>query len=151
MMDTRAEADTEEGRQGRDRLVADVLDRGHEPLVDGLVPKLLSPVTMETRPDVVKELVTMVRSASVDGAVAALLAMRDRGAVTDILAGLDFPTLVLAGENDQITPPPVARGLAANMPRARYEMVPRAGHVPPLEEPEATTNLVATFLESLGT
>ncbi len=151
LMDTRAEADTAEERRRRDRLVADVHDRGHEPLVERLVPRLLSPVTMETRPEVVEELVTMVRSVSVDGVVAALHAMRDRGAATDILAGLDIPTLVMAGENDQITPPTVARGLAANMPRARHEIVLRAGHVPPLEEPEATTNLLAAFLESLGT
>lgn len=62
------------------------------------------------------------------------------------LPDMRFPTLVLWGESDRIATPEYGRRLAAAMPRARFEIIARAGHLPQIEQPEATVAAIAAFL-----
>ena len=55
-------------------------------------------------------------------------------------------TLVIAGEYDRLTPPAAAHALAALIPGARYELVPRAAHAPFLSQREQVERLVSDFL-----
>ena len=82
--------------------------------------------------------------------VGALAAMRDRPSSEALLPTLaDLPTLVIVGEGDVITPPEHARALAQAIPGARLAIIPGAGHLPPVEQPEATTRSLREFLESI--
>ncbi len=84
------------------------------------------------------------------GIVGALAAMRDRGDNTPLLRELgEIPTLVVVGEQDQTTPPQVVRGIAEAIPGAMLSVIPGAGHLPPVEQPLATTRVLAEFLQSL--
>jgi poly(3-hydroxyoctanoate) depolymerase len=56
------------------------------------------------------------------------------------------PTLVMSGEADPIVPPVNARILAARIPDARLELMPGAGHLMLLENPEDSANAIAKFL-----
>jgi poly(3-hydroxyoctanoate) depolymerase len=56
------------------------------------------------------------------------------------------PTLVLSGADDPLVPVHNARLLARQIPRARLELVPDAGHLWMLEQPEASAALVGEFL-----
>ena len=56
------------------------------------------------------------------------------------------PTLVLCGADDPLVPAQNARLLARQIPRARLELVPDAGHLWMLEQPEASASLVGEFL-----
>ncbi|MCK8681432.1 alpha/beta fold hydrolase [Streptomyces lichenis] len=62
------------------------------------------------------------------------------------LGRVTVPTLVLVGEEDTSTPPPVAARIAARIPGARLERIPRAGHTLTLERPEAVTSALRAFL-----
>ena len=66
----------------------------------------------------------------------------------DRLGGITAPTLVIAGEQDLLTPPWVAREVAAGIPGARFELVTGDGssHVLPLERPDDFNQLVTNFL-----
>ena len=64
-----------------------------------------------------------------------------------LLAGL--PTLVVVGEQDELTPPALARTLADGIPGATLSIIPGSGHLPPVEQPLATTRVLAEFLQSL--
>jgi 3-oxoadipate enol-lactonase len=59
------------------------------------------------------------------------------------------PTLCVVGEADGSTPPGLVRDLAALIPGAGFEMVANAGHLPCIEQPEATAALIAGFLDRL--
>ena len=73
--------------------------------------------------------------------------MRDRTDSTALLGELDgIPTLVIVGEDDSITPPAVAREMAAGIPGARLEVISGAAHLPPLEQPRTTARLIAEFV-----
>jgi pimeloyl-ACP methyl ester carboxylesterase len=66
------------------------------------------------------------------------------------LAAITVPTLVLWGEADRIATPAYGRAFAAAIPGARFEIVERAGHLPQLEQPEATFAAIDAFLKDAG-
>ena len=52
------------------------------------------------------------------------------------LARIKLPTLVLVGEGDQITPPDAAKEMHDSIAGSRLAVIPRAGHMSPIEQPE---------------
>jgi len=60
------------------------------------------------------------------------------------------PTLVVAGADDQITPPACGEVLARGIRGARLEVIERAGHQAPLEQPDAFEAVVVGFLRELA-
>ncbi len=151
LMDTRADADTAEARRSRDAAAATAKDRGAPAIADAMLPKVLAPATLGRRPDLAEGLRALMSSTPVAGIVGALAAMRDREGSETLLATLaDVPTLVVVGEADALTPPDQARAMAKSIPGARIAVIPGAGHLPPVEQPEATTERLREFLRSLG-
>ena len=78
---------------------------------------------------------------------AACMALIDADLVADLPA-LAVPTLVICGELDQATPPELNRLIATKVAGARYTELPRCGHCPPLEQPEAFLAAIAEFLDA---
>jgi pimeloyl-ACP methyl ester carboxylesterase len=66
------------------------------------------------------------------------------------LADLHRPTLVVWGESDRIATLGYGRALAAAIPGAAFASVPEAGHLPHIEQPEATFAAIDGFLDKLG-
>ena len=68
----------------------------------------------------------------------------------DRLAEIDAATLVMVGEQDLLTPPWVAREVAAAIPGARFHMIEGDGaaHALPLERPAEFNEIVIRFLTS---
>lgn len=62
------------------------------------------------------------------------------------LGDVSIPTLVVWGESDRIVTPDYGRALAAAIPNARFEIVREAGHLPQIEQPEATFAAIDAFL-----
>lgn len=65
------------------------------------------------------------------------------------LGEITAPALVLCGTEDQMTPEKHARFLADALPHAEFKLFPGAGHMLPLEQPEAVTEAVRDFLRVL--
>lgn len=53
--------------------------------------------------------------------------------LSERLAEIELPALVIVGSKDRLTPPFHARRLAARLPNARLELLPGCGHMPMLE------------------
>jgi 3-oxoadipate enol-lactonase len=107
-----------------------------------LVRGLASSIPATHRVDAEREL------AAISSAEVARL-MR-AGARFDVAAAarhLQIPTLVVCGERDRhnLT---LSRDLAALLPRAEPRVIPDAGHVVNLEQPEAFNAIVRSFLEA---
>jgi 3-oxoadipate enol-lactonase len=72
-------------------------------------------------------------------------------AVLDLRPELDkvkVPVLVLVGEHDEATPPPMSYELAAGLPQARLLVIPGCAHVPQLQSPEVFLEAIGDFLRS---
>ena len=66
------------------------------------------------------------------------------------LGEIDVPALVLVGESDKDDFRAIAERLAGELPNARLVVIPSAGHLPSLEQPEAFETAVRPFLERVG-
>lgn len=149
LTNTRAEADDEAGRAARDETVAAVREHGVDVLAERMLEKLLSPATRESEPGLVARLDGMIRATPPEGAVNALLGMRDRPDRRDLLPKIKTPTLVVAGADDPITPPDGARTLADAVPGARLEIIPDTAHMTMIEAPDRFTEALRGFLDDL--
>ena len=65
--------------------------------------------------------------------------------LTPLLHRLKTPTLVLCGEFDQATPPPLNKAIADKVAGARYVELPGCGHCPPLEQPQQFVAAIKDF------
>jgi 3-oxoadipate enol-lactonase len=150
LMDTRAEADTAEGRKARDAAAALAREGGAEAVTESLLPQVLSRSTRTGASITVERVRGMMSSTPVPGLVGALAAMRDRPDSSPLLAELaGVPTLVMVGEEDALTPPDVARAMADRIPDAKLVTIPGSGHLPPVERPVETTRALLEFLRTL--
>lgn len=70
--------------------------------------------------------------------------------VEDAARRLRVPTLILCGDRDELTPPPLSQRLGALIAGSRVEIVPSAGHMLPLEAPEAVNRVIVDFLGPLA-
>lgn len=66
--------------------------------------------------------------------------------LTPKLSRLHIPTLVVCGELDQATPPPLNKAIVSAVRQARYVELPGCGHCPPLEQPQAFLAATGDFL-----
>lgn len=62
------------------------------------------------------------------------------------LAGVNVPVLVMVGEQDEATPPPMSHELAAGLPRAELKIIPGCAHVPQLQAPQLFLGALKGFL-----
>lgn len=70
------------------------------------------------------------------------------GELPSRLAEVRIPALVVWGESDRIVDPGYGRAYAEAFADARFELIPRAGHLPQLEQPEALARAILAFVGS---
>ena len=149
LTDTRAGADDDEGRENRRRTAATVRQHGARPLASAMLPSLLAESTVRDRPEIVERVRRMIEDTAPATLIGALAGMAVRPDATGEIPGIGVPTLVVVGEHDAITPPAVAREMAEAIPGARLVTIPGAGHLAPLEAPEAFNGALGEFLQGL--
>jgi 3-oxoadipate enol-lactonase len=62
------------------------------------------------------------------------------------LGQVKVPILVVVGEHDEATPPPMSHELAAALPQAGLKVIPGCAHVPQLQAPQAFLDAIGGFL-----
>ena len=63
-----------------------------------------------------------------------------------LLAEIGCPTLVLVGEGDELTPPELAREIAADILGSKLVVLPNCGHLSTIEQPEAVNSVMSHWL-----
>jgi pimeloyl-ACP methyl ester carboxylesterase len=149
LADTRAAADTADGRTKRDELIALARARGSGAVADKQVTGLIGKSTRAKQPELVDRIRAIMTEASVDGIVGALEAMKMRADSTSLLASVDVPTLVVVGDEDVVTPVKEARAMQRQIAGSRLEVVPGAGHLSNVERPAAFNAALSDFVGSL--
>ncbi len=146
LCDTRAGADTDEGKATREKFAQTAIEKGLLWVADEMTPKLLRP---QPDPAVVKEVRALIADGTPAGAAAAQRGMAKRPDSTPTLAAIACPTLVIVGEEDSLTPPAESEKMAAAVKGAKLVRIPRAGHLSNIENPEAFTKALAEFAGGL--
>ena len=147
VMDTTARPDTEEATKRRLGLIALAgqgrLDDVHRQTRERLVhPDHVADAALDA---VVRD---MLEQTGADAYVRQQRAIIGRMDSRTSLEQVRVPALVLVGEADAITPPAAAEEMADIIPGARLAIIPGAGHLSTLEQPDAVTRELATWLRS---
>jgi YbgC/YbaW family acyl-CoA thioester hydrolase len=152
LMDTRAAAESAEGRKSRDAAIAAARDGGAGAVAEAMLPKMFRSERREEGGLAWTAVEAMIRATPVPGIIGALTAMRERPDSTSLLPTLgDMPVLVVSGESDRIIPADASREMAEAIPGAAFRRIAGAGHLPPVERPEETTDVLREFLaEAVG-
>ena len=146
LADTRAAADTEEGKQTRHQQAEKALAEGMAGIADSMLPKLLTPETVSKRPDLVKRVRDMMLKTKPEGAAGALLGMAEREDQTALLSQISCPTLILVGREDPITPVADSEKMHREIAGSRLVVIENAAHVSNLERTDQFNEELMRFL-----
>lgn len=149
LADTRASADTAQGRERRIISAEKAEREGASAIADDMVPLALAPSTISDQPRVVERMRAMVVANSPRGIAAAQRAMAARQDSIYMLAAIDFPVLIIVGSEDKLTPVAESEALRDGIPHARLEVIEGAGHLSNLERPEQFNRALIEFIQSL--
>jgi pimeloyl-ACP methyl ester carboxylesterase len=144
LVDTRAGADDEAGRAARETSIATVRSGGAAAIADGMIGKLLAPASAQN-PSLVERLRRIIVRQKPETIASDLMAMRDRPDSTASLARIGVPAIVLAGDQDVISPPAEGQAMADAIPGARFVAIPASGHLTPMERPGAVAAALGDF------
>lgn len=150
LADTRAQADTNEGKQARFQQAEKALAEGMAGIADSMLPKLLTPETVSKRPELVKRVRDMMLKTKPEGAAGALLGMAERDDHTPLLSQISCPTLILVGREDPITPVQDSEKMHREITGSRLVVLENAAHVSNLERTEQFNEEILKFLHSVS-
>jgi len=149
LCDTRAQADTEEGRQTRLKAAEEVERSGPDGYIEGMIPKLLGETTRRNRPDRVSEARKMMGWMTSTGVSSALRGMAARPDSIPTLKTINIPVLIAVGKEDILTPVADAELMHREIRGSEFATVPVAGHYMPFEQPEAAVQIMRGFLDKI--
>ncbi|PZF80203.1 alpha/beta fold hydrolase [Jiangella anatolica] len=144
LIDTKASADTDEARANRLR-IADAVEQHGSRALRPMLDTLLGETTRRDRPDLVERVTAWLDEAPPDAVAWAQRAMAARppsfGTLSDAAARGTTSTVVVGAE-DTLTGKDEADAMAAALGDVRVHVIPRAGHLSPLENPDAVAAIL---------
>jgi len=118
---------------------------GIAPLADAIMQRWFTPAYRSPdNPDFVGYTAMLTRTP-IDGYAGTCAALRDTD-YTAQTSGLTLPVLAIVGDQDGSTPPDLVRSTADLIRGAQFRIIPDAGHLPCIEQPQAVANLIGNFL-----
>ncbi len=148
LANTRAGAETADGTANRLAIAAKVLREGTAGFIEEMLPKLLSPATLNNRPDIVDAARRMMQKMSADDIAGVQHGMAERPDSVPTLKTINVPTLVIAGEDDSV-PRAEAELMRQHIAGSRLQVISRAGHYAALEQPGEFAGLLHGFFDHL--
>ncbi|WP_439588606.1 alpha/beta fold hydrolase [Hydrogenophaga sp.] len=116
--------------------------------VDGTISRWFTPAYAEANPAVVEQTRRMIASTTSDAYTGCIAAFRE----LDLFEGLSriqVPSLFVVGENDPASTPEIMRGMHERVLHSRFEMIRQAAHLPSLEQPQAVTQVLLDFFDTV--
>jgi 3-oxoadipate enol-lactonase len=143
---TRAGDDSPQARLNRVATVETARSKGIEAVVNGMLPKMLAPLTADRNDQLVNQVKSIMMSISLEGMIADLQAMKDRPDSRPLLLEITVPVLILHGLDDQLIPSQEAKDMQIAIPVAKIQLIPNAGHLLNLEQSETFNSAVRNFI-----
>jgi pimeloyl-ACP methyl ester carboxylesterase len=147
--DTRADADTDEGRTNRRAMQAKLAEAGSRAIADDMVPKLIGTTTQRERPALADDLHALIEATAPEAIHDAIECLMWRADATHLLREIAVPSLIIVGREDVLTPVALHEKMHAAMPQSTLEIIDGAGHLANFERPDLVTPLIERFVASL--
>ncbi|MBY4108262.1 alpha/beta fold hydrolase [Rhodococcus fascians] len=133
------------GRRENSLRVIEMARRGQFDEAVTLITSAVAP----GRPDIAAAAAAMARDLGADVFVAQQIAVMTRSDRRAELDSLAVPTLVIAGEEDAITPSALGGELADSVPGAEFDVLAGVGHLSTLEAPDAVADRIGSWLTAI--
>jgi len=146
---TRSGADDEAGKERRLKLAEDVMKSGSQTIADIFVKLLFAEQTEVIHPELVGNVLRLMLDNDPRGLAGALLAMRERKDYSPLLSRFLQTSLIIGAVQDKAVNPEQIGILVESLPNNRLCMIPDAGHMVNLEQPEAFNRCLLDFMKSL--
>jgi pimeloyl-ACP methyl ester carboxylesterase len=143
LADTKAGADSEEGRAGREANARLAEAEGAAAIADKMIPGLLASGAGQELRDTLR---AMIMANRPEGIAGALRGMAMRPDSTESLRAVAVPALVIVGAEDGLTPPAEASALTMAIAGSKIVVLPGVGHISNLEAPGEFTLAMRGFL-----
>jgi 3-oxoadipate enol-lactonase len=150
LCNTKASADGPDARAGRLQAATDVLERGTEPFLQSMIPRLFAKTTRETRPDLIDGALRMMRQMSPEDIAQVQRGMADRPDSVDTLKTINVPALLITGDEDPMTGVNEAELMRQHIAGSQLKVISKAGHYSPWEQPQEAGRLIRQFLDSIS-
>lgn len=112
-----------------------------------LLPRLMHARSLDS--DVPQVVMDMADAIGREGFIRQQQAIIERADYQPLLTAIRVPTLVLFGAQDEITPLAEARFMHEAIAGSHLELIDECGHLPPLEHPERTSELLGQWLDGV--
>jgi len=147
LLDTSARPDLPEQKADREKFIAMAQAGKLNDVVETLTPKFLH--RDHAKDEGLKKIVRdMAHDTGPDAFVRQQKAIMNRHDSRPLLSEIGCPTLVLVGEGDELTPPELAREIAADILGSRLVVVPSCGHLSTIEKPDAVNAAMIEWLKT---
>jgi 3-oxoadipate enol-lactonase len=143
---SRADADTAERKADRVETISRIQEGGAQALWEKMSPLLTAGASEEAA----QRVHALALEQRADDLIRAVRAIRDRQDSTDVVASLQAPVLILAGDQDALIASQEAQALAATAPNGRAVILDGVGHLPSLQQPDRFNAELLGLLDDLS-
>lgn len=149
--DTRAEADSNEGKLNRAKQIKQIGSGGRKDFLNMFAEILLGESTKKdtAKAQVMKIIRAIMDEQNSSALEAGLLAMASRTDTTAFLEKIHVPSLIIVGEEDKLTPPELSASMNKNINKSILAVIPKAGHLSNIENPQAFNRSIEDFIKNL--
>ncbi|MBK7969294.1 MAG: alpha/beta hydrolase [Bacteroidetes bacterium] len=148
LCDTQCNADTEEGKAKRYKSIEEIKSKGTSEFTEGFLKNAFHPDTLTSKPEIVSDTRTMMLSNSIQAFTHGLKALAERKDTCSKLDQINVPALIICGSDDTLTPVSKAQYLHENIKGSQLSIIPKAGHISNMEQPDEFNKIVYDFLKS---
>jgi pimeloyl-ACP methyl ester carboxylesterase len=146
---TKSFADDEDGRARRSQMAAQAERLGANPIIKIFAELLFAPQTMHSKPELIAQVTSWMRSTPPRALAGGLLAMRDRKDYTPLLPGFQQPSLVVVGTEDAAASQSALGLFRSGLPNCQSRVISAAGHMVNMEQPDEFNQALLAFLNDI--
>lgn len=147
LCDTRPDADDNAGKLKRAENINMINTEGIIKFCNMFVTNTFAEETPNENEKTFSTVLQKTYNQNPTGVKGCIIAIGSRTDTSSFLPKIILPTLVIVGSFDKLTPPPLMRSMADKIPGSEFAIIPRAGHMTPIENPEAVNDLITGFLK----
>jgi pimeloyl-ACP methyl ester carboxylesterase len=150
LCDTKSGSDNDEAKLKRAAGIKQINSGSFDSFIDTFVRNCFGDTFVKERKNVYDEVVKKSKNNNPVGVKGCLLAMAGRTDTTRFLNKITLPTLIISGAEDKLTPPEVMKQMADQIRNSKFVLVEEAGHMTPIENPQAVSEAIKNFLSQNG-
>lgn len=149
LADTQSKSDSNEAKLKRAASVKAIKTYGVRTFADSFVKTVLTKDSVSKKNNAWKEITRLVQKNSSRSVCGTLIALAGRTDTTSTLSSIKVPTLILVGEQDNLTPPSASQEMHNKIPASETHVLPNSAHMSNLENPDEFNKHMLNFLNRL--